>query len=142
MQRTRFRIKFLKNPNEKNKLLYNKQRNFCVFLLAKKKKFFTKINGKDITENRKFWQTVKPFVSDKVKSKEPIILVNNDTIESNETEVAKSFNEFFSNIVKNLEILEYQCEDNLHSRLSSNPVLQAIMKHRHQPSISIIRRYS
>ena len=63
-------------------------------------------------------------------------------MESNETEVAKTLNEFLSNIVKNLEILEYQCEDNLHSRLSSNPVLQAIMKYRHQPSISIIRRYS
>ena len=60
-------------------------------------------------------------------------------MESNETEVVKTLNEFLSNIVKNLEILEYQCEDNLHSRLSSNPVLQAIMKYRYHPSINIIR---
>ena len=32
-------------------------------------------------------------------------------------------------------------EDNLHSRLSSNPVLQAIMKYRYHPSINIIRHY-
>ena len=29
IQRTRFRNKFLKNANDQNKLLYNKQRNFC-----------------------------------------------------------------------------------------------------------------
>ena len=67
-----------------------------------------------------FGRPLKPFLSDKVKSKEPIILVNNDNIESNEIEVAKTFIEVFSNIVKNLEILEY----------------------RYHPSINIIRRYS
>ena len=142
MQRTRLRNKFLKNPSEENKLLSNKQRNFCVSLLRKEKKeYFSKINEKDISDNRKFWQTVKPFISDKIKSKESIILVNNNNIESNEFDVAKTFNEFFSNIVINLEIPEYQCEDNLHIRLSSNPVLHAIMKYRNHPSINTIRQY-
>ena len=81
MQRTRLRNKFLKNPSEENKLRYNKQRNFCVSLLRKEKKeYFAKINESD---NRKFWQTVKPFISDKIKPKESIILVNNNNIESN-----------------------------------------------------------
>ena len=132
----------MKNHSEENKLLYNKQRHFCVSLLRKEKKeYFAKINEKDIFDNRKFWQTVKPFISDKVKSKESIILVNNNNIESNEFDVAKTFNEFFSNIVKNLEIPEYQYEDNLHIRLSSNPVLHAIMKYRNHPSIDTIRQY-
>ena len=52
----------------------------------------------------KFCHTVKPFLSDKVKSKETIILVNNDNAKSKEAEVAKTINDFFSNIVKNLEI--------------------------------------
>ena len=69
MQRTRFRNKFLKNPTDQNKLIYNKQRNFCVSLLRKEKKeYFAKLNEKDITDNKKFWHTVKPFLSDKVKS--------------------------------------------------------------------------
>ena len=142
MHRTRLRNKFTKNPSAENKSLYNKQRNFCVSLLRKEKReYFAKINEKDITDNRKFWQTVKPFISDKVKSKESIILVNNNNIESKETEVAKTFNHFFSNAVKNLKIPEYQCEDNLHTRLSSNPVLQAIMKYRNHPSIKSITKY-
>ena len=58
-----------------------------------------------MNDNKKFLQTVKPFLLDKVKL---IILVNNDNIEPNEIEVAKTLNEFFSNIVRNLEIPEYQ----------------------------------
>ena len=58
-----------------------------------------------MNDNKKFLQTVKPFLLDKVKL---IILVNNDNIEPNEIEVAKTLHEFFSNIVRNLEIPEYQ----------------------------------
>ena len=55
MQRTRFRNKFLKNPTDQNKLIYNKQRNFCISLLRKEKKeYFAKLNEKNITDNRKF----------------------------------------------------------------------------------------
>ena len=122
MQRTRFRNKFLKNPNDQNKLLPNKQRNYCVSLFRKEKKeYFSRLNEKDITDNRKFWHTVKPFLSDKVKSREAIILVDNENIKSNENRVANTFNDLFSNIVKNLKIPEYQCDNDLHSILSSHP---------------------
>ena len=108
MQKTRFRNKFLKNPADQNKLIYNKQRNFCVsFLRKEKKEYFAKSNEKDITDNRKFCHTVKTFLSDKVRSRETITLVNNGNIEANENEVAKTFNVFFSNTVKNLKIPKY-----------------------------------
>ena len=81
-------------------------------------------------------------ISDKVKSKETVVSVNNDNIESKETEVAKIFKDFFSNIVKNLEIPEYKCENDLHNRLSNSPVLQATMKYKNRPSINTIRRFS
>ena len=38
MTRSRIRNKFLKNPNNKNREIYNKQRNYCVNLLRKRKK--------------------------------------------------------------------------------------------------------
>ena len=56
--------------------------------------------------------------------------------------MAKTFNGFFSNIVENLEIPEYQCEDELNNRLSSHPVLQAILKYRNHPSINNIQNSS
>ena len=50
----------------------------------------------------KFIKPSKPFLSDNIESKEAI-LINNDNIEPKETEIAKNFNDFFSNMVKNLE---------------------------------------
>ena len=95
-----------------------------------------------ITDNRKFWHTVKPFLSDKVNSRETITLVNKENIESNENEVGNIFNDFFSNIVKNLKIREYQCKNDLPNSLSSHPALQAISKYRNHPSINNIRNSS
>ena len=136
VQRTRFRNKFLKNPTDQNKLIYIKKRNFCFS--SEKREYFAKLNEKDITNNRKFWHTVKPFLSDKVKSRETITLINNENVASNENEKAKTLNDFFSNIVKNLKIPEYQHEDDLHNRLSNHPALQAILKYRNHPSINNI----
>ena len=62
MERTRSRNTFLKNTIIANKLAYTKQRNCCVSLLRKVKwEYFANLNEKNITDNRKFWQTVKPF---------------------------------------------------------------------------------
>ena len=82
------------------------------------------------------------FLSDKVKSRETITLVNKENIESYENEVAETFNDFFSNIVKNFKIPEYQCEDDLHNSLSSHSAVQAISKYRNHPSINNIRNSS
>ena len=71
-----------------------------------KKQYFAKLNGKNITDNRKAWQTVKPFLSDKNKLRGKITLVKNKEIISNEVEVANSLNTFFLNAVKNFNIPE------------------------------------
>ena len=76
MQRTKLRYKFLKDPSAANKFSYNKERNWCVLLLRKeKKKHFANLNEKDITDNKKFWQTIKLFLSEKTKSREKITLL-------------------------------------------------------------------
>ena len=56
--------------------------------------------------------------------------------------MANTFINFFLNIVKNLKIPEYQCENDIHSRLSSYVALQTIIKYRNHPSINIIRHFS
>ena len=76
MERTHLRKNFLKNPVVANKLAYTKQRKFCVSLPRKvKREYFSNINEINITDNGKFWQTVKPFLSVKNKSMEKILLV-------------------------------------------------------------------
>ena len=112
MQRIRLRNKFLKNPTNQNRLTYTKQRNFCLSPLRKEKKeYFANVNEKDITDNRKFWYTVKPILSDKFKSRENIILVSNEKITSDEVEVANTLNNLLSNIINNLKIPEYYVEE-------------------------------
>ena len=45
---------------------YEKQRNFCKNLLRRTKKgYFKKLNIRDLSNNRKFWKTIKPYFTNK-----------------------------------------------------------------------------
>ena len=71
MTRTRLRNRFLKNRSTRNRDLFRKQRNLCVSLLRKPKKdYFSNLNEKQTTDNKRFWETVKPFLLNKVQSSE------------------------------------------------------------------------
>ena len=81
MTRSRLKNKFHKNPDNDNKVKYKKQRNYCVNLVKKeKKKYYDKLNINNITSNKTFWNTMKPFFSDKCKSNNKITLIEGDTI--------------------------------------------------------------
>ena len=54
-----------------------------------------------VLDIRKFWQNVKPVFSNKVKAKTTIKLILNDEMTDNEIKIAKIFNEYFVNTVKN-----------------------------------------
>ena len=63
MTRSRLRNHFLKNRSEENRKPFCKQRIKCVSLLRKSKKdYFANLNEKNITDNKHFWKTVKPFL--------------------------------------------------------------------------------
>ena len=53
-------------------------------------------------DNRKFWKTVKPILSNKFVNSEKITLVDNEKITTNDKEIAKVLNDFFSDIIKTL----------------------------------------
>ena len=74
---------------------YNKQRNLCVSIIRKAKSYYENLDPKDITDSKKFWATVKPFFSNKIKSTEYITLEENGKIITNDKELAIIFNEFF-----------------------------------------------
>ena len=73
MTRVRFRNCFLKNRNDENRQLFgNKEISLYHCCEKQKKDYFTILNEKHITENKCFWKTVKPFLSNKVQSSERI----------------------------------------------------------------------
>ena len=58
-----------------------KQRNYCVSLLRKTKKYYySSSNVKDIVDNKQFLRPVKPLFSDKTKWNEKITLVEDEAV--------------------------------------------------------------
>ena len=139
MTRTKLRNIFLQNKGEENKIRYTKQRNFCVSLLRKtKKRYYENLNEKSAVDNKLFWKTVKPLLSDKVMGKDHIHLAENDELIKTDLETAEVFNNFFSNIVQNLKISRYANEELIVSNIN-DPTLKTILKYRNHPSITAIQ---
>ena len=105
--RSKFRNIFFKNRTEENRRNYSKQRNLCVALLRKsKREYFGNIDVKKVSDNKKFWSVVKPSLSNKVVSNEKITLIENKNIKNDE-KTATVLNNFFSNVIMSLNILQY-----------------------------------
>ena len=99
MKRSRLRNKFLNTRSELDRKEYNKQRNYVVNLLRNvKKEFYGNLNTNVLTENRTFWKTVKPFLSEKSKKASKITLIENEKIVSEDKKIAKIFNDYFISI--------------------------------------------
>ena len=104
MKRSKLESKYVKNKTSENLKSYKKQRNFCSKLYKKERKKYERLDLNNVTDNKKFWKTVKPFLSDKVTTFPQITLVENDEINSDESKVANSFSNFFENAVHSLGI--------------------------------------
>ena len=66
MHRPKLNNIYIRKRNVKNCENYKKQRNFPVDLLCKiKTEYFKNLNVKDLSNNRKFWKTTKPYFSNK-----------------------------------------------------------------------------
>ena len=99
MQRTRLRKIYLKRLTEATKVAYK-----CVNILEKLKRFYYKcLNVKFVKDNKILGTNLACF-SNKIKSKEKITLAENDEIISSYIEVAKTFLNFVSSVVKNLNL--------------------------------------
>ena len=93
---------------------------------------------KNVSDNKKFWKTVKPFLSDKVTTFSKISLVEKGGIISDESKVVNAFSNFFENAIRSLGI-----KGNEHSQENydlKNPVEIAIKKFEQQLSINLINK--
>ena len=69
MIRSSLKNKLYKNFTPNNSMAYKKQRNYCSRLYKKeRKKYYEKLNVKKVMDNKEFWKTVKPFLSDRRNS--------------------------------------------------------------------------
>ena len=66
MLRSALENKYYKSKSLEYKQAYKKQRNYCNRLYKREKRnYFNNLNLKEITDNKKFWKAVKPFLSNK-----------------------------------------------------------------------------
>ena len=73
MKRSRLRNNFLRSRTEENKILYNRQRNYCVPLSQKSKKgYYENLKIKNVTDNKLVWKSVKPLLPDKSRIRDRI----------------------------------------------------------------------
>ena len=140
-EKIKIRNDFLRDRNDASQSAYRKQRNLCATLLRKaKKQYFLSLEPKLITHNKKFWKSVKPLFSDKITAKEIIKLTENDgEILSSDTDITDEFNDYFRNVVQNLNIPRENSM--LNTDLCINLVLGVVEKCKHHQSIiSIIKK--
>ena len=58
-EEVRLRYNFMRNRTEKNKIVYDRQRNYSVSLLRKsKRKYYENANIKNLTDHKLFWEAV------------------------------------------------------------------------------------
>ena len=66
MRRSQLQTKYFKNKSQKDYLAFKKPRNFCSKLYKKERKnHYNSLDIKNITDNKQFWKTIKPFLSEK-----------------------------------------------------------------------------
>ena len=97
---------------------------------------FANLDVNSILDNRKFWGNVKPLFSNKVQT---IKLIENDEIIDNEIKIAKIFNEYFVNIVKNLGIVTEK-ESGTFTENNLSEVEVALKKYKNHSSINAITK--
>ena len=92
-----------------------------------RKKYFVSLNEKYITENKCFWKTDKPFLSNKLQSSERIKLTKEySTLIISEEELAMKHKVFFSSAVINIKISKFENFNPLSENID-DPTLKAIV---------------
>ena len=134
MHRSRLKNTYIRKRIDKNWENYKKQRNFCIDLLCKTKtEYFKNLNVKDLSDNRKFWKTIKPYFSNKGLNSIKLLLKKKGNLVSDEKELATIMNNFFINITKDVEL-----KKDSKSKLNNlEDILEAFESH---PSIEKIKK--
>ena len=93
------------------------------------------VNAKGIENAKEFWKTYKPYLSHNQIIDDKIILLEEDKIVSDDLKISEIFNEYFTNITKNLNTEPWPSD----YTAENDPVKMAMHKYRNHPSIITIK---
>ena len=93
-----------------------------------KRNYYGQLDNKVVTDNRKFWRAVSPPFSEKAFHKESIILKEHGKTITHNKKLAETFNNCFSNTVKNLNT-DSDLSDITSQTNNADPVFRRIEKY-------------
>ena len=79
-----------------------------MLLRRTKKEYFQNLNVKDLSDNKKFWKTIKPYFSNKGLNSNKMLLKEKGELISDKKQLASIMNRFFINITRSLKSKEDQ----------------------------------
>ena len=142
MNRSRLKNRANKTKSPTDIKNYKKQRNYVVKLNKTAK--FQYFNESDEKNQKSFWKNCKPFFTNKhSKADTNIVLKENGELLLENDKIADTFNSYFGNIVKNLNLHEWTDQSD-HDQ--SDPIQNVcridniIKKYKNHPSIKLIKR--
>ena len=139
MRRSALKNKFYNDKSSYSEKMYKKQKNFCSRLYKKERRtFYNNLDLKNFTDSKRFWATIKPFLSGKGISSKNINLKEGDEIVSEERMVAEILNDYFSASVNSLNINENKFIMNTADHIH-DPVERALHQFKVHPSILKIK---
>ena len=139
MKRSELETKFYRTKNPVDQVAYKKQKNFVSRLYKReRRKFYNNLDIHNITDNKRFWRTMKPLFNDKSSSNQVNNLLIDGKIVNKDDEIAQNLNNYFANVVKSLDIKEnrYLLTENNNI---DDPIDAAIKKFALHPSILKIK---
>ena len=109
----------------------------ALLIQKTKRDNYSNLNHKQVTDNKKFQETFKPFFTDEGVNNEKITLIENGETLSKNEEIAENVNNYFSDIITNLKLPPYE-DPTTNAENITDLVLKAIEKYKNHPSIRII----
>ena len=104
-----------------------------------KRNYYVQLNNKVVNDNRKLSKAASPLFSEKAFRRESIILKEHGKTVTYSEKIAETFNNFFSKIVKNLNI-DSELNDITSQTNNVDADYRAIKKYGNHPSILKINR--
>ena len=140
MRRSALKNRYLKEKSEESLHQFRKQKNYTKRLSNRERtKYFANLDLKQYTDNKKFWNSVKPMFSSSCIGSNKITLVENGELITDDKQIAETFSGFFVDAVSSLQIEENKALlDDVGTE--TDPVKRAVKKFRHHPSILNIKK--
>ena len=141
MKRSELATKYRRAPTEENLRAWKKHKNYCSNLYKKERKnYYESLDMKNLTDNKKFWDTIKPIFSNKAKGSSNITLIEDKKLLTSEKDVTETLNNHFVESVKALVDNDSSSAYITENSPNTDPIARIIEKFRYHPSILSIKR--